>query len=170
MSQEIRRVTKIILINNLNYRTLVHKCSIWIMVLVGNYKLVSFHVLLYSSDSMLNGFGLILFLCVSVFSSRASSILSRLSIKQSSGDSLDSPPPTTSIGSSSSSSSSIPPSSLSELELFRCWVRYSALRTSRSTVIPFALNFLAWRSSALASFFLRRALKLKKNELISTSS
>lgn len=160
MSQEIRRVTKIILINNLNYRTLVHNGSIWIMVLVGNYKLaVSFHVLLYSSDSMLNGFGLILFLCVSVFSSRASSILSRLSIKQSSGDSLDSPPPTTSIGSSSSSSSSIPPSSLSELELFRCWERYSALRTSRSTVIPFALNFLACRSSALASFFLRRALK-----------
>uniref|UniRef100_A0A182ULH0 Uncharacterized protein n=1 Tax=Anopheles melas TaxID=34690 RepID=A0A182ULH0_9DIPT len=97
---------------------------------------VRFHVLLYSSDSMLNGLGLMLLRGVSLpapSSSRPSpSTLSRRCIEQSSGSSPDSAPPTTSIGSSSSLSLSSS-SSESLPELFRCWDRYSAFSASRST-------------------------------------
>lgn len=63
-------------------------------------------------------------------------------------------PPTTSIW--------MPSSSRSESEkvpFALCCDMYSALRASRSTVMPLACSFRACRSMALASFFRRRALE-----------
>lgn len=110
------------------------------------------HVLLYSRDSILKGLGRMVILGVdsSPSSPRHSSSLGRRVMEQSSGSSLESPPPTTSIGASSSS--------ISESEFTRCCDKYSAFRVSRSTVMPLERNLRAWRSSALANFFRRRAL------------
>lgn len=91
------------------------------------------------------------------------SALSRFLIEKSSGpESSSESPPTTSIMHSSLSFSG---SESERIPAFRCWARYSCLRASRSTAMPFALNFRAWRSRALASFFLRRAL-LKTSKLV----
>uniref|UniRef100_A0A1A9Z1P0 Uncharacterized protein n=1 Tax=Glossina pallidipes TaxID=7398 RepID=A0A1A9Z1P0_GLOPL len=58
-------------------------------------------------------------------------------------------------------------SSRSESEkvpLALCCDMYSALRASKSTVIPLACSFLACLSIALANFFLRLALQWKDNK------
>lgn len=116
----------------------------------------TFHVLLYSNDSILNGFDRMLIFGAASLSPLLSrpSLLSRRVIEQSSGSlslsssSLSSP--TTSIWISSSSKS--------DSLLIRCCAKYSAFNVSMSTVIPLARNLRAWRSNALDNFFLRRAL------------
>lgn len=114
----------------------------------------TFHVLLYSNDSILNGFDRMLIFGAASLSPLLSrpSVLSRRVMEQSSGSlsssSLTSP--TTSIWISSSSKS--------DSLLIRCCAKYSAFNVSMSTVIPLARSLRAWRSNALANFFLRRAL------------
>uniref|UniRef100_A0A1A9VRN4 Uncharacterized protein n=1 Tax=Glossina austeni TaxID=7395 RepID=A0A1A9VRN4_GLOAU len=59
-------------------------------------------------------------------------------------------------------------SSRSESEkvpLALCCDMYSALRASKSTVIPLACSFLACLSIALANFFLRLALQWEDNKI-----
>lgn len=110
----------------------------------------------FSNDSILNGFGL---LDLSSWEAAVKStplsldwgymIWSELAPLKFSDSAPESP--TTSM----SLSLSIPSTPL--------WLRYSLFRATRSTAIPFALSFLAWRSRAFWSFFLRLALSLARS-------